>query len=113
MAALLYITQEREIKGKHFGAIFHRLPSLETCDSIGFRSLAIGFVMLTAGIALGMFWAIPAERNPVVEPADRARRGLHVAGVFLSRALPTHVGVARTTCRRSAPSLDSDWSCSA
>ena len=55
MAALLYITQEREIKGKHFGAIFHRLPSLETCDSIGFRSLAIGFVMLTAGIALGMF----------------------------------------------------------
>ena len=56
MAALLYITQEREIKGKHFGAIFHRLPSLDTCDSIGFRSLAIGFVMLTAGIAFGMLW---------------------------------------------------------
>lgn len=56
MAALLYITQEREIKGKHFGAIFHRLPSLETCDSIGFRSLATGFVLLTAGIVFGMFW---------------------------------------------------------
>jgi len=56
MAAVLYITQEREIKGKRFGAFFHRLPSLETCDSIGFRSLATGFILLTAGIAFGMLW---------------------------------------------------------
>lgn len=58
MAALLYIVQEREIKGKHFGAIFHRLPSLDTCDSIGFRALATGFVMLTAGIGVGMIWSL-------------------------------------------------------
>lgn len=57
LASLLYITQEREIKGKHFGAIFHRLPSLDTCDSIGFRSLVTGFVMLTAGIGVGMLWS--------------------------------------------------------
>jgi ABC-type transport system involved in cytochrome c biogenesis permease subunit len=57
MAAVLYIVQEREIKGKHFGAIFHRLPSLDTCDSIGFRALASGFVLLTAGILFGMVWS--------------------------------------------------------
>jgi ABC-type transport system involved in cytochrome c biogenesis permease subunit len=57
MAAVLYIVQEREIKGKHFGAIFHRLPSLDTCDSIGFRALAAGWVMLTAGIVFGMVWS--------------------------------------------------------
>jgi ABC-type uncharacterized transport system permease subunit len=57
MAAVLYIVQEREIKGKHFGAIFHRLPSLDTCDSIGFRALATGFVLLTAGILFGMVWS--------------------------------------------------------
>ncbi len=57
MAAVLYILQEREIKGKHFGAIFHRLPSLDTCDSIGFRALATGFVLLTAGIGFGMVWS--------------------------------------------------------
>jgi ABC-type transport system involved in cytochrome c biogenesis permease subunit len=57
MAAVLYIVQEREIKGKHFGAIFHVLPSLDTCDTIGFRALVAGFVMLTAGIAFGMLWS--------------------------------------------------------
>lgn len=57
MAAVLYIVQEREIKGKHFGAVFHRLPSLDTCDSIGVRALWAGFVMLTAGIAIGMVWS--------------------------------------------------------
>lgn len=57
MAAVLYIVQEREIKGKHFGAIFHRLPSLDTCDTIGFRALATGFALLTAGIGFGMVWS--------------------------------------------------------
>jgi ABC-type transport system involved in cytochrome c biogenesis permease subunit len=64
MAAVLYILQEREIKGKHFGAIFHRLPSLDTCDSIGFRALATGFVLLTAGIAFGMVWAFRRSGTP-------------------------------------------------
>ncbi len=57
MAAVLYILQEREIKGKHFGAIFHRLPSLDTCDAIEARSLASGFVLLTLGILIGMIWS--------------------------------------------------------
>jgi ABC-type transport system involved in cytochrome c biogenesis permease subunit len=30
---------------------------LDTCDSIGFRSLAVGFVLLTLGIAVGMAWS--------------------------------------------------------
>lgn len=57
MAAVLYMVQEREIKGKHFGAIFHRLPSLATCDSIGSRALTTGFILLTGGIAIGMIWS--------------------------------------------------------
>jgi ABC-type transport system involved in cytochrome c biogenesis permease subunit len=57
MAAVLYIVQEREIKGKHFGAIFHRLPSLDTCDSIGLRALWAGFLCLTVGILFGMVWS--------------------------------------------------------
>jgi ABC-type transport system involved in cytochrome c biogenesis permease subunit len=57
MAGVLYIVQEREIKGKHFGAMFRRLPSLDTCDTIGSRSLAVGFVLLTLGIAVGLIWS--------------------------------------------------------
>jgi cytochrome c-type biogenesis protein CcsB len=57
MAGVLYMAQEREIKGKHFGAMFRRLPSLDTCDTIGFRSLAVGFALLTVGIAIGIVWS--------------------------------------------------------
>ncbi len=71
MAAVLYIVQEREIKGKHFGAIFHRLPSLATCESIGFRALAAGWVMLTAGIAFGLFWSYRRNgRLSISEPIE-------------------------------------------
>jgi ABC-type transport system involved in cytochrome c biogenesis permease subunit len=56
-AALMYIIQERELKQKRFGKMFHHLPSLETCDAISFKSIAIGFVLLTLGIAAGLAWS--------------------------------------------------------
>jgi ABC-type transport system involved in cytochrome c biogenesis permease subunit len=52
----MYIIQERELKNKRFGTIFYRLPSLDTCDSIGSRSMAIGFVLLTLGILAGLWF---------------------------------------------------------
>jgi ABC-type uncharacterized transport system permease subunit len=56
-AGLMYIIQERELKQKRFGTIFYRLPSLETCDAISFKAIAIGFVLLTLGIAAGLAWS--------------------------------------------------------
>jgi ABC-type transport system involved in cytochrome c biogenesis permease subunit len=56
-AGLMYIIQERELKLKRFGAVFHRLPSLDTCDSISFKSVAAGFVLLTLGVAAGIAWS--------------------------------------------------------
>jgi ABC-type transport system involved in cytochrome c biogenesis permease subunit len=55
-AGLMYIIQERELKHKKFGRIFYKLPSLDTCDDISVKSLAIGFLMLTLGIAAGIYW---------------------------------------------------------
>ncbi len=55
-AGVMYIIQERELKLKRFGTIFYRLPSLETCESIIFKSMAVGFLMLTLGIAAGIGW---------------------------------------------------------
>lgn len=55
-AGLMYMIQERELRHKRFGTVFYRLPSLETCDAIGFRTTAIGFVLLTLGIAAGIIW---------------------------------------------------------
>ena len=56
-AGLMYMIQERELRQKRFGKIFYRLPSLDTCDAISFKSIAIGFVLLTLGIAAGMAWS--------------------------------------------------------
>jgi ABC-type transport system involved in cytochrome c biogenesis permease subunit len=55
-AGLMYIIQERELKHKRLGTIFYRLPSLDTCDAIGSRSMAIGFVLLTVGILAGLWF---------------------------------------------------------
>jgi len=56
-AGLMYIVQERELRNKRFGTVFYKLPSLETCDSISFKSVAVGFVLLTLGVAAGIAWS--------------------------------------------------------
>jgi ABC-type transport system involved in cytochrome c biogenesis permease subunit len=56
-AGVMYIIQERELKHKRFGTVFYRLPSLDTCDSISFKSMAIGLALLTLGVAAGMAWS--------------------------------------------------------
>jgi ABC-type transport system involved in cytochrome c biogenesis permease subunit len=57
IASVMYLLQERELKLKTFGAIFHRLPSLTTVNEIATSSAAIGLTLLTVGIATGMLWA--------------------------------------------------------
>jgi ABC-type uncharacterized transport system permease subunit len=56
-AGLMYIIQERELKHRRLGPIFYRLPPLGTCDAISFKSMAIGFLLLTLGIAAGVAWS--------------------------------------------------------
>jgi cytochrome c-type biogenesis protein CcsB len=56
VCGVMYLIQERELKAKHFGAAFQRLPALNTCDEIGYRSLSIGFVLLTLGVVTGIVW---------------------------------------------------------
>src|SRR5260370_3461205 len=56
-AGVMYIIQERELRSKRFGTVFHKLPSLDTCDSISFKSVAVGFILLTLGVAAGIAWS--------------------------------------------------------
>ena len=51
--ALMYLLQEREVKGKRFGALFSRLPSLEALDRLNQRLVRAGFVSLTVAIVAG------------------------------------------------------------
>jgi cytochrome c-type biogenesis protein CcsB len=56
VCGVMYLIQERELKAKHFGAAYQRLPALNTCDEIGYRSLSIGFALLTLGVVTGIVW---------------------------------------------------------
>jgi HemX protein len=53
---LLYLILYKEIKLNKFGIVFDRLPSLEVLETLSFYSAAIGFVMLTIAIVIGIIW---------------------------------------------------------
>lgn len=54
---VLYLLQERAIKSKTQGFFFKRLPSLDMLDTVGYRCIVSGFVMLTIGLAAGFVYA--------------------------------------------------------
>ncbi|MBN2719990.1 MAG: c-type cytochrome biogenesis protein CcsB [Proteobacteria bacterium] len=56
-AGVMYLLQEKQLKSKKPGVLYHRLPSLEVLDSINYRALTIGFPLLTLGIITGSIWA--------------------------------------------------------
>jgi cytochrome c-type biogenesis protein CcsB len=56
IGGVMYLMQEHELKAKTFGAVFYRLPALNTCDELGYRSQTIGFVLLTLGMITGIIW---------------------------------------------------------
>ena len=51
--ALMYVLQEREVKGKRFGALFSRLPSLDALDRLNQRLVRLGFVVFTVALVTG------------------------------------------------------------
>jgi ABC-type transport system involved in cytochrome c biogenesis permease subunit len=55
--ALMYLLQEREVKGKKFGALFSRLPSLDTLDRLNQRLIRLGFLVFTVAIVAGAITA--------------------------------------------------------
>jgi cytochrome c-type biogenesis protein CcsB len=57
IVSIMYLVQERQLKAKHLGAIFHRLPSLDIMDTLGYRALTLGWPLFTLGMITGSIWA--------------------------------------------------------
>jgi cytochrome c-type biogenesis protein CcsB len=57
LGGVLYLIQERQIKGKQFGFFYRRLPSLSQLDALNYWCLTIGFPLLTIGIIFGSLYA--------------------------------------------------------
>ena len=53
--SLLYLASEKQLKSKHPGRLFARLPSLELIDRVGWHLSVWGFIFLSIAIATGSF----------------------------------------------------------
>ncbi|MEI8355941.1 MAG: c-type cytochrome biogenesis protein CcsB [Deltaproteobacteria bacterium] len=56
-AAVMYLIQEHYLKYKKLGALYHKLPPLDTLDDINYHCLTIGFPLFTVAIITGAIWA--------------------------------------------------------
>jgi ABC-type transport system involved in cytochrome c biogenesis permease subunit len=65
-----YVLLFNEIKAKHLGFFYARLPSLQVLDVMNGRVVTIGWIFLTAGILVGGIWASQVQGSP--DPRARA-----------------------------------------
>lgn len=56
-SGVLYLLAERSLKAKAQPAGRRLLLPLETLDQLAYRSLLVGFPLLTAGLVIGAYWA--------------------------------------------------------
>jgi ABC-type uncharacterized transport system permease subunit len=57
---ITYVLLFTEIKAKHLGFFYARLPSLQVLDSMNQRAIVIGWVFLTVGLFVGWIYAAQA-----------------------------------------------------
>ena len=102
-AGLMYLLQFRELKSKHFGAIFRFSPPLETLDRLGRIGLLVGFPFLTMAVVLG--WAWTANFQPPDAPGSSKMVWVVLSwGVFLA-ALLARMGQGRKGERGAIASI--------
>lgn len=51
--AVAFLIQERQLKARRLGGLFHRLPPLDLLDSYAHRCIAVGLPALTLGVITG------------------------------------------------------------
>jgi ABC-type transport system involved in cytochrome c biogenesis permease subunit len=61
---ITYVLLFKEIKAKHLGFFYARLPSLQVLDQMNQRAIAIGWIFLTVGIVAGVIFAAQVSSAP-------------------------------------------------
>src|SRR5919202_1010537 len=54
---ITYVLLFKEIKAKHLGIFYARLPSLQVLDRMNHGAIMIGWIFLTIGLLVGAVWA--------------------------------------------------------
>jgi HemX protein len=102
-AGLMYLLQFRELKSKHFGAIFRFFPPLETLDHLGHRGLLIGFPFLTLAMLLGGAWTV--RFTGVADPGNTTLVWVVLSWVVFLVALLVRLGGGRRSHRGAVASV--------
>src|SRR4249919_1659128 len=61
---ITYVLLFKEIKAKHLGFFYARLPSLQVLDRMNQRAVVIGWICLTIGLIAGAIFAAQARALP-------------------------------------------------
>ena len=69
---ITYVLLFKEIKAKHLGFFYKRLPSLQRLDAMNVRAVTIGWIFLTIGVGVGAIWTVQARADAVLDPRLRA-----------------------------------------
>jgi ABC-type transport system involved in cytochrome c biogenesis permease subunit len=99
MLGLTYMLQFKEIKKKHLGYFYTRLPSLQTLDVMNSRSVAIGWLFLTIGVTVGAIWTAQARAAVPDDPNLQAMvlNDPKIFGAMLTWAVYSFAVLARRT----------------
>ena len=67
---ITYVLLFKEIKTKHLGVFYARLPSLQVLDRMNQRAIVVGWVFLTIGLVAGVVFAIQANVHAMLSLED-------------------------------------------
>ena len=68
--SITYVLLFKELKGKHLGVFYARLPSLQVLDVMNSRAVTFGWIFLTVGLGVGAVWLLevsPTAADPRVQ----------------------------------------------
>jgi len=80
---ITYVLLFKEIKAKHLGFFYARLPSLQVLDSMNQRAIAVGWIFLTIGLIVGAIWTPQARASAAGDPRVQAM-GLQDPKIFVA-----------------------------
>jgi ABC-type transport system involved in cytochrome c biogenesis permease subunit len=96
---LTYMLQFKEIKKKHLGYLYTRLPSLQILDVMNSRAVTVGWAFLTLGVVVGVVWTAQAR---AVSPNDPNLQAMSlndpkILGAIVTWAVYSFAMLARKT----------------
>jgi ABC-type transport system involved in cytochrome c biogenesis permease subunit len=72
MIGVTYVLLFKEIKAKHLGFFYARLPSLQVLDRMNGRAITVGWIFLTIGVVVGVIWVAELRTGVVTDPRLKA-----------------------------------------